>query len=62
MLVGKSLDAATATGPGIILWPDEPKNGFSLQVSYTDSVAIRANLAALTGGSSPTVTAWVAAA
>ncbi len=100
-LIGKSLDAATATGAGFAIMFDEPKANYSLFASWTGSpssvtihvegtidgdnwfnvdqvstsatpqilkggpfpvIGLRANLTALSGGTSPTVTAWVAAA
>ncbi len=102
-LVGKSLDAATTTGPGLALEFDTPKSIFSLKIMTTGSptfninlegsldgvnwdtllahqttglfptwspvglsggtplMAIRANLTSLSGGTSPTVTAIIAA-
>ena len=98
-LSGKSLDAATTTGPGSVISFDEPKSSISLQVTTTGNptytvvvevsldgfhffsgggrtsdgitpmglgaptpvVAARANLTSLSGGTSPTVTAFVAA-
>lgn len=97
-LTGKSLDAATATGPGAVIAFDVPKVNVSMEVVVTGApsactvlfegsidgvtfftlgqtsgssratstniavVAVRANLDVLTGGTTPTVTASIAAA
>jgi len=101
-LSGISLEAVTATGPGIAIFSEVPHTIMSVQASYTGSpsnftisvectldgmqwvpvgsinlfsatslagvsnlppfLGLRANLVTLTGGTSPTVTAWIAAA
>jgi hypothetical protein len=101
-LSGKSLDAATTTGPGMAITFDVPKAAHTLVTTFTGSpsqvivhleitldgsnwvtitqtsgvastinysgagntpaLGARANLVELTGGTSPTVTAFVASA
>lgn len=59
------IEPATITGAGFVTWGDNPYTpvGNSGSPTWAHNVRyVRANLVSLTGGTSPTITVWIAAA